>query len=385
MKNESKKKIFNFQNQSKILLNIDWLTLSVKDNFQLLQWEADQTFQIGDYVLHQQEKGKTSHFNQKIYVYHSGEKVATILYESNSKIILLGRSHIKFENHIFYDRDCQSIIKNFVYAFELRDIHIARLDLCVDGVFLHNFVNYFQYDKSSKSVIHRVKDVDNIDHPRSSRDARCNHSYDAFTCGSFGNKDTGTSKSAKFIRYYNKTKEIKDKSGKQYILDYFERSGFDMSIDTYRFEIEMTTNYLKKIKDLTLDQIFDFDYLCQLFNTATKKTFEFREFRTDTNVTRMHKIEFFKGLAKGILDKVKQVVKDTLRTTKIIVRRLFEDCLIGKYAEKAYEKILINETRNRLIQDNGLLNWWEFNFDRFVGDIARKGKLYNKQLNFNHI
>ncbi|MFN5415565.1 MAG: hypothetical protein ACK5B9_00810 [Flavobacteriia bacterium] len=378
------KKRFKLQNQPKLLLNLDWLSFTALDCLKVEMFNQNNQFEYKDYVFEIQEFGKTANFNNKVFAYRDGQQIATILFESSHPTILKGRCQIKIDNAILYDKDCQQIIKDLIFALDLRNIKLSRVDLALDGSYLHDFINYYQY-KNDKKNIFRIKDRDNIAHPVSSRSQRLNHDFDTFTIGSYGNKDTKTKKSCKFIRYYNKTKEIKEKSNKSYILEYFEKNDFEMSIDTYRFEIELTSRFLISVKGITLDKLFEFEYLEKLFNTALKNTFEFRLKQKDSNITRMDKIQLFKDLTKGVLDKVKKVIEETAYAIKVFVKKAFTELLIGRYAQKSYEKIILNENRKRLIDDYDLGDWWKKNVDRFTDEITKKAKTKGLTLNYTNM
>jgi hypothetical protein len=381
------KKRFKLQNQPKLLLNLDWLSFTALDCLKVEMFNQNNQFEYKDYIFEIQEFGKTANFNNKVFCFRDGQQIATILFESSHPTILRGRCQIKIDNAILYDKDCKQIIKDLIFALDLRQIKISRIDLAVDGVFLHEFINHFQYKQkqNDKNSIIRIKDIDNISHAVSNRSQRLNHDFDTFNVGTYGNKDTGAKKSPKFIRYYNKTQEIKEKSNKSYILEYFEKNNFDMSIDTYRFEIELTSRFLVFVKDLTLDALFDFEYLQKLFNTAIKNQFEFRLMQNDKNVSRMFAIDLFKDLAKGLLDKVKKVIEETAYAIKVFVKKAFTELLIGRYSNKSYEKIVLNENRKRLIIDYDLELWWKKNVERFTEEITKKANTKGLKLNYTNM
>ncbi|MFN5416044.1 MAG: hypothetical protein ACK5B9_03235 [Flavobacteriia bacterium] len=378
-------KLFNtFKNQSKILLNIDWLTLSCTDIFNSLTFDKDDIYELENFVIHEQKKGKTQLFNRKAFVYYYGQKISTITFQSSSNIQLVNRAHIKIENELFYDNQGKAIINQFINTFRLTAISVSRLDICVDGVFLHNFFNSYFYEKNA--IIHRVKGThDDFNHPYSSASQRRSFTYDCYSFGSYGNRSTGTSKSSKFARYYNKSKEIKEQSHKTYILDYWKNNGFNIEKDIYRFEFELKNNYLKTIKDFSFEKIFDFEYLKMLFNTATKNTLEFRLNDGTKNVTRYEPINLFEGLSSPILERVKRVIKSVTRTTKILIKKLYFDCIAGAYKNEGWKRISFIENMNSLIVDNNLVTWWKQSKDRFNDDLHKLSRTNNIELNYKHL
>jgi len=211
---------------------------------------------------------------------------------------------------------------------------VSRVDIACDGVFFHKFLNQYLYGDNSKMGVRRVSDDDNIRPSVNDRKSIAKRSFDAFSIGTPGNKVRGTSKSARFARYYNKTQEISELNHKQYINEYYKLNGFTGTNPVYRFEIEMRSAFLATVSDFSYLLLFQAETLESLFRTATVGFFEWR---TDDNakITRCSPFELFAGVCESIFQRVKRVVLDAARSIKILVKRVIKEHITGMYSSNA--------------------------------------------------
>ena len=352
------KKSLIFTNQHKLLLTLDWLTLNIDDFFQNLNWDEGY-YQIGDYVV-TLEDGGTNLFNYRASVFFSGDKVATLLFESKSKHILADRAHLKLENYLFYSGAAQSVLEGFISAFDIKDIRVSRVDIACDGVFLHEFLNSWLYGKKNEydtRNIARVNDRDNIAPFVSDRASVANIDYDAFYIGSRGSRASRKTRSNKFGRYYNKTRELDNNSDKCYIRDYHSHNGFSGTV--YRYEVQLSSDYLSTLSNFTYTDVFDQEKLESLFLSANKSFFEFY-YKENSNVTKCQRIEIFSQFKQPLYKKVKKIVRDKTRTVRISIKRLASECFIGVFSTQEMREARKNtiDTIYNLIRVYQLEEWY---------------------------
>lgn len=402
--NKNKQKTFRklIRNQ-KLLLNLDWLTLNVIDVFKLL--EFNESKKIGEFYCEYKPQ-RTSHFNKMLNLWLGTEKVAVVTFEANSKIILKDRAHIKIENHMLYQDNCKEIIQKIIETFSINSCRISRVDIACDGVNFHEFVtkyeiNKHKYKKDGKTVqsddLHyfRVNDLDNLRPVGVDFSSIATGNYDCFTVGSYGDKDSGKSKSYRFSRYYNKTKELKDKNHKEYITEYFKNNGLEGTI--YRYEIEIRSAFLAQIDAVQWFELFEPEILKLLFCTANKNFFEWR-MKDDSNVSRCTEILLFDDIETGYLSRIKRVVKDKLRVVKMAISKMLQDSEIFRQTHNNENQNIVSADRYHqavihLIKRNNLAEWFTHKYkylrqdiiDRFCKEIPYKPiDIKNYQLNINY-
>lgn len=370
-------KKFDFANQSKLLITIDWLTLNVDDVFSRLILDENNQFVHGEFVLTLHPEKRTAHFNKYFTLNYQGRFIAAITSSSNSPHILVNRAHIKFENFLFYENTIEKTAVEIVEKFNIIFVSISRLDIAVDGVFLHPFINNYLFEKNDKKSIRtavgRYCQHDNLfPYCDNIQDIR-NHSFESYYCGQMGSKKTNKSKSERFIRYYCKTREIRETGKKQYILDYYTNNGFDLEKDVYRFEVELASSFLAKLQNFNWQHIFDHDKIQKLFQTGIVNLFDFHYIIPDTPKKYSPKLEIFKNFAKSTYQRIKKEVQDKVRTIKIGVKRMISEILTGSMSGTENLEIAIkgkDVIKNYIEKYN--LSQWFFNRYPFWQKEARQ-------------
>lgn len=378
-----KKKSFKFKNQSKLLITLDWLTLNVEDKFQLMEFDGQGIKETENFIYKLQEFGRTSHFNKMLKVYEKGQVIGTITFDSNNPKMLKGRAHIKFENHLFYSGQIKEVVERIIVENSLQSIKISRVDVAVDGVYFHPFLNKFLYENKLKNSIRRVRDTDNITPVGFTRDSIQNHKFTNFYIGQRGNRNKGTSKSSKFARYYNKTAEIKETGNKkEYILEHYKINGFDLTKDVYRYEVELSSTYISSLKGFEFMDIFDKDYLISLLNETNKNFFEFVH-NDNKNITRCTRLVMFRGFkTETIYQRIKRVIKDKVRTIKVSIKRAISDVMTGIYSGNeniVKAQSMINYVRQS-VNSYGLNDWFNTMFDWVLIEQKIKSRLQNVEI-----
>lgn len=385
----------NFKNQKKILLNIDWLTLSCSDIWAHFDYDENGIYSIENYTLEQIER-RTTHFDKFLNLYKNGVHIAEILYSSNHPTILKNRSHIKFKNDLFYSGELKLIYEEIYNLYSLSSVKISRIDICADGVYHHKLINqYFKHktnETTHKLNYIRCHDRDNYNPIASTYKENYSSNYTSFTIGSRGSRKLDKSISHRFIRYYNKTKELIDNGGqidengniinskKQYIVDYFQKNNFDLKKDVFRFEISIRGSWLNTLESFDIMDIMNINGLTTLFLTSIKN---FYEFKFIINTKKSVQIDMFKGLSEPLWVKIKKNVSNKIRTIKIAVKRQLQDVLFGPFKDSSEIKQITHKLISKQIQKYSLTSWWVHKFPDILEDYKKQCKIlgitYNKE------
>lgn len=376
------KKCKKLKNQPSILLTIDWLTLNVEDVFQYFDFDNYDLIEKGAFQFEIVRNQRTKHFNQIINLWHDGLKVGSIACKSNNPVMLQNRCHVKWENSIFYDGSFKSIIKDFVSQFNLDTVKISRLDLAVDGVYFHKFLNKFLYGNNYNNNYRRVNDLDNISPWINNRDAIKNKAFDSFYIGQRGSKSDNTSRSYRFGCYYNKSKEILQKGGKkEYILQYWERNGFDLDKDVYRYELRFSSSYIAQVDGFQWSDIFEQEKMQEFLNLGNQSFFEFR-YNDAKKISNCTPFEMFEGFKESLYVRIKRVVKDKIRTVKIAVKRLVQETLTGLFSEESdkWENYQIRQAISYVNERYHLGNWFSDKFPYWLKEEKQKARLLNLKI-----
>lgn len=380
------KKYNHFTNQDNIVIVKDWLTITVNDVFKDILLDDHNQYKHGLYILEKQTY-KTRHFNKVFLVYLEGDLVATITCDSNNPKILNGKAQITFQNHLFYTNQIEPVFYNIKKSFKLSDISLSRLDIAVDGIYMHQFLNEYLYgDQNQKETISnyvvRVDDLDNIQPVSSNRNVIKQNLYSQYNIGQFGEKkDTSSNKeakkrSAKVIRYYNKTQEIIDKNyQKRYIQNFHEQNGLKDTV--YRFEVSLTSQAFHKLDGFDIEQIFHEDFLIALFRKSIEYLFSFR-LKDDSNIKRCTPIDFLSRLQTDIIyTTYKPEIRDKTRTIKTEIKNNIKRTITGFYKDQYYEKHLFREVAQNLIRDYDLHEWFKKNIPIILWEEKKEAKKYN--------
>ncbi|MBI1836840.1 MAG: hypothetical protein HYR91_06195 [Flavobacteriia bacterium] len=365
-----------FRNQSKLLITLDWLTFNVLDTFQYLTFDENNHYTHENFVLELIPNQRTKNFDKCMNVYYHGEFVMVVTCQSNSELILKGRAHVKIENHLFYSDTAKEVFEAFKEAFNINSLKISRVDIACDGVYLHNFLNQFLYGKNctiNHVNIGRVRDLDNITPILPNREDIKNNQFSNYYIGNLGNKSVGSSRSNKFARYYNKSRELKSHGKKEYIENYYKINGFEGEV--FRYEIQLNATAISEIMELKYHEIFDKQVIEKIFRTSNEQFFEFY-YKTDKKVSRCPRVEMFEGIGEGKFQKIKRKVKRTLKTVQIAIKRLYHEIRVGAI-EIIEEQINIDDTIELLLQRFNLREWYETKFPYWDYEIKKEKIKFN--------
>ena len=354
-----------FLDQEKLLLTIDWLQFRLSaavslSDFNKVNSEVIEIGEYGQYKLHL-IGGKTNNYHCKANVYYYDSKVGVLCFDGiqdHNK----GTMTYKIENTCLYDRFYREgffkvLTDEFFKEIETKVLNVSRLDIAIDGLNLNKFFTDFQFGRYEK------KKVNNVTSSRWCRDSRL---FNGFTIG----KRSGN----RFIRYYDKTAELDYQQGKkEYIRNYFQNNGFDLSRPVYRFELQCNSPFIKSLDGFNWKELEDPASLLKIFETGLKHFFEFvPSSHTDSNKARRDTITIidFSKIVAGVYERVKRGISNGIRTAKVAIKRLLSDAFVASYHDASVPALL--ETVARLSIKNNLSVWLRNKSDHFYKDFTQK-------------
>ena len=203
----------------------------------------------------------------------------------------------------------------------------------------------------------------------------------------------GLKSSDRFLRFYNKSDEMRKKANKPYICDYWRHFlGLDMEQDVYRFEIQLNRRFVRSI--LKFEDLFEMSYLGILFKTALEKWFDPRINSGAARITDMKKMELVKWCVYDLwitgykesneFIKIKRVENETdtnsVLQNKILLKKMFFRYLHDSQ-ENVHALVFIGEIFQKAygFDYNGFF-WQKMNL--WVEDFRKK---HNKLLVFDRV
>lgn len=390
-----KKKYSNFRTQDKLLINIDWLTLNIYDNFTMTT-DTDFVYKSGNFALKREEK-RTALYNTIVSVHYKGQYFAEITCNPHNVLMSPDRAHVKFENYLLYADNFKEKVFEFLNEFDLmrHGVRVSRLDIAVDGAKISPFINDY-YFKESTCNFQRVRKTQNIKFSNDvSQHEILNKNVSAWYVGDFGDRKKGRKKTPRFVRVYNKLAELEQKKGKKdYILNYYKLNGFDLSKGVERFEVELKPKFLQTLDGFHFEQIFDKKRLIDIFQTSIKGFFEFR-LKDNDRMSRCTAVQLFKFDSTPMLylKKAVSLLKSPLRVVKMSIRNTFNELTVGTFATTVKGDPLFNQKVSdhmrlaidyikRMVSLYGLTDWFNSVFDRWVYDTKLNADKFNISLNY---
>ncbi len=217
-------------------------------------------------------------------------------------------------NNVHYEQQWQEDFEYVMKKMKWKMVNVSRLDIALDGTGFMDFYKNFVL----KEVVEKIGKTDSTERLTSKRELKTFY--------------IGSRKSDRYITCYDKTKELNDKGHKQYIRDYWERSGLDYK-RVERMELRLTNEAIKLIKDFDWKLLGDFEYIASIFRSACEGSF----YLTDEKIRKGKVIPSKKKFAAGLLDFVEKT-SDTNVTRRIEsgkrIRMVNWDYIGGKKLER---------------------------------------------------
>lgn len=311
MKNLTQNTSINQQNSTLQTICVDWLELSFsgtlpsfKHNPQKFELTPDCYLEFTDLT--------SKFFGAICNLYVDGYKVGEVKFNPKSAFIGDETIQFKFENYMLYTNDFTSYVSYFIEKLNWKFNHIIRLDIASD-VIKHNVLNFIQKQKANP---------DKITLKGKRKNVSINLVGEVYQTVYFG-----SASSDKFIKVYNKTKELQ-KSNKKHIEVFWKYNGLDFkNNEVERVELTLRQKHLKHINVYGLNNA---NYLASICRTHFVNYFDFSEvysshgkkYTKDVTPIRFSQFE------TQLLPKYKFVPKYSVKPIKTELKRLYFNSLI---------------------------------------------------------
>lgn len=215
-------------NESKWLVNCDWLTLNYHT---AIAYSAEEISRYLEKVfVCKIQPYSTRHFKSVISVEYPQSylnvSALEIVCTPLSKILHPCLLQVKIANIALYNGAAYYYIKKFEECLCAKYIGISRIDVCVDSDFqdIKNLTDGLRNRTILMKGNKKVQEYYSIDRKKGI-------DYEGVKFGS--------AVSAYTFKIYNKTKEIQEESQKYYILDYWKENGLAEDAEIFRYEFSI--------------------------------------------------------------------------------------------------------------------------------------------------
>lgn len=308
----------------KTLINEDKLHLKI--NVGLLpeiQFDSDGLYELSDHYHLEVEPFGGMQYHNKAKVYYSKEMIGYVLWGPRFAT-LANTAKYEIENAQLYDTINMDvwpelIIENFLKSLQSEVIEVFQTDICFDGESIIQFM-----EAARDRIITPVRQKSYEKH-----DMRTDPITGAVKGFSFGSRSSG-----RYVRVYDKTRELRDKypnGEKKYIPEFWIANNLVNGPDmprVGRLEIELKGKFLKTIKDFHYTDLFDRKKLAKIAEIALSGWFDWVPTEhTDSKLNRRPRVEildFSQVKTDGYVRQRPEKGQST-RTEKIMVKRLVLD------------------------------------------------------------
>lgn len=299
-----------------ISINLDWFHYS-GECLQPEPVENQDIYWVSDTMALEYKRQGTPNYKHSYTVILEGEPVANLhTHARDNKKMKVNRAKVELMNHVLYTTEWLNIYDQINEHVCVIPDTPGRMDIALDGVnHLNQFLNCYFKQGQHNQTIHKLGKAKG--HPGVMGASML---FEYFRIGS----------AQKVISVYNKTKEIDQKSNKQYIRQVWESCGLDMKTDNFRCELRLKGEAIKEIKDFDVRKLTNPVYLLEIFKTQIENFFEFIILQGDKNVSRCKKIDLFnfKNMRITALDKVKRTVQRGCYKAKLAIHNGIANILL---------------------------------------------------------
>ncbi|AGO49228.1 replication initiation factor [Cellulophaga phage phi18:4] len=347
---------------NKLMFVTDYMILSLK-GIPIVQDTNGLKFSPRDYG--------TAIFKDVLDVTIDGNIFGTISCSPRSPIVPFDTVHFKLENSLFYTKPgfqllhyCNRLLNTLQIEFK----GVNRLDLAVDytdtsitkNVLTCLTSKSFRMSGRKKEVkFFSVTDTGYID---------------------FQGVQIGKRTSSRFCRIYNKTLEMNTQKMKPYIANAWRSHG--MQGEIWRFEYQLNSKFMSEIKGLTLNNLFQKDFLISLLEMARKNHFEIK---FNTNKSEINKEKTFDFMPMSIIRELAKIpflyvekIKRCISESLIGQKRLIKGLMRG-YASTGQNIKYLSPLKQ--ILNDFVLSEWFFQKVGYYFDEFKKQQL-SKNLSF---
>jgi hypothetical protein len=248
------------------------------------------------------------------------KKVGVLKCNPKTPIIAQDTIHFKVENHLLYTKNFQKPFIWLVINLHLKWKYVVEIHPAMDciGYNIQDFMFKAHHD------LHAFQGMDKGIKLKGRKKSFLPYGY---TDGSQGTWYFGSNKSDKFIRIYDKTKEMIG-SDKHYIEDFWELNGMDYKNNKVeRIELVLKTPHLKGITIFDLEKP---DFFASLCETHFRNYFDF--YKTYTSHGKQYKKVLtpidFQWFNTKKLDKTKYVAVGSLGAVERVMKQMYNHSLV---------------------------------------------------------
>jgi hypothetical protein len=243
-------------------------------------------------------------FKKYIKIKYNNQAFCTLYFEPTSRLRFENNKTIvlRMENEELYrEGSIKTELKLFLSTYGLRLKNIRNMHIAIDGPNLIKYHNeLFNKKKELKRKISLMYTINGKD---------SNLNEPSITLGS--------RKSDKFIRFYNKTKEI-NFSGKKYIIDFWRNNNLNMeSGDIDRMELVLKSDEFKNMT-IDIELLESPNYLATLFNLKVKDYLTFIDIKSKEQIElldwKAFQLMTIKKEKMLLFRKPTQRIKSTIKT-----------------------------------------------------------------------
>lgn len=289
----------------------------------VIDWlQVNATGRMSDNVVAQLElQPYSTRVFKSVYILRAfTEDIATIACNPLSPVIPSDTHLIKFHNKLLYSDNLKDRVLYILSYLGLSFKGLSRLDIAHDfnkfanNLLPQNLINRFLVRKWLHVGKQGFKVFGN---------GGVNQSFEYLRFGS--------NNSELAVYLYNKSVELQKVKDKPWIREFWSQLGLNQESDIWRLEISLKGNRLHYIdsqsgviEKLTLDNVFDQEFLHHLYYSLINKYFKFVRSDTNSNVSRMKQVILFDECYNRF-DFIKlNDKKESDRSIKIFIKKLEE-------------------------------------------------------------
>lgn len=258
-------------------LSIDYLILNAIGNFDLVDFESIRT----DRVAFRECQFPTKNFKRVIECYIDGKQVGTFFCVPHAgSVIDKGFAQFQAKNWFLYQPSGVVLAELNMIAGSINAVWtgINRLDIALDGaessysgavVDLPSYINDNAVLIAGKEKVMQVMTT---------------------TKGKYTGYTIGKRSSNKFLRFYNKTEQLKEVSKPWVVAGLRTFCNYDHET-VYRMEIQLNRKYLSHITDISV--CFNYRFIKSMFEASLRGFFELYENEGKERVSRNPQIEIY--------------------------------------------------------------------------------------------
>ncbi len=291
------------------MISIDWLSVNYHGIYTDSKLFAIKHLPTG-----------TKMFKNVTELYHSGELLATLIYNPRSTVLNAQLIQMKIANRYLYHEGLFDLVNMLESDLNLQFIGFSRLDICYD-------FHLFSYNLHPEVFIKKVASAKII------KKGLSNYKFFATTLQgcTFEYLKIGSDTSNMCGYLYNKTLEMNKIKLKPYIQKAWFGAGLSEVQDVWRLEFSIKGDSWQLINNITgedykhnVKMLDDKDLLTNLFSLLLDKIFIFYYNNKKIRKDRNQKVILFSEFDKSHLLINYCSLKDSTRADKIFINKLLQ-------------------------------------------------------------